>query len=102
MMELLTSQELMGALKISRSTLHRLKRRGLPTVGSGKLIRYDPAQTMEWFRNHAHQPNTSATMLAPGDYRCGHCGFEGTLLKALYRARAGPCPKCGGQDITYE
>ena len=98
MMELMTSQELMRALKVSRSTLYRLKKLGLPTVGGGKLARYDSEQALEWFHRHSHQTNTPTNILAAGDYRCT-CGFEGTLHIPIALTQRGPCPQCGSRDI---
>ena len=63
MMELMTSGELMRALKVSRSTLHRLKKMGLPTIGGGKLARYDPEKAIEWFHLNSHLTSMSKTML---------------------------------------
>ncbi len=99
MMHLMTSTDLMRALRISRSTLYRLKKRGLPTVGGGKLARYDSEQALEWFHWYSHQTNTPTNILAAGDYRCGTCGFEGTLPVAIALTQRGPCPQCGSRDI---
>ena len=98
MMELVTSQELMRALKVSKSTFFRMKKLGLPTVGGGKLARYDPARALEWFHLNSHltrvHQKTSKAILEPGNYRC-ECGFEGTLHEAIDRSKVGACPQCG-------
>jgi predicted Zn-ribbon and HTH transcriptional regulator len=94
-MTFLTPTELRTTLKISRSTEHRLLKNGMPSIGAGRLRRYEEEAAVEWFRTYAHQATTSKNMLAPGDYRCA-CGFEGTLEKAT---TPGPCPRCGSREM---
>jgi hypothetical protein len=94
-MNFLTPTELRTTLKISRSTEHRLLKNGMPSLGGGRLRRYDPEATVEWFRQHAHETTTSKNMLAPGDYRCG-CGFLGTVQQPM---APGACPQCGTRQI---
>ncbi len=96
MVELLTSQELMKALKISRSTLVRLKKKGLPMVGAGKLARYNPEQALQWFHAHTQPPSISPKILPPGDYQCGECGFQGSIQRPTV---PGHCPQCGSTDL---
>lgn len=88
--------ELRSALKISRSTEHRLLKSGLPCIGGGRLRRYDPEAAIGWFRTYAHQANTSKVLLAPGDYRCVRCDFQGTIQQPM---APGPCPQCGTRQI---
>ncbi len=95
-MTFLTPTELRHTLKISRSTEHRFLKHGMPSVSSGRLRRYDETAVVEWFRNFAHQANTSRNMLEPGDYRCGTCGFLGVIQQPT---RPGPCPQCGIRQI---
>ena len=97
MMELMTSQELMHALKVSRSTLHRLKKMGLPTVGGGKLARYDPERALEWFNEHWHQTKAATTMLAAGDYQCPTCNFQGIIQTDIAATKIGACQNCGSR-----
>ena len=94
MIELLTSQELMHALKVSRSTLHRLKKMGLPTVGGGKLVRFDPVQALEWFDQNSHL-TSAPEMLPVGDYACRGCGYEARIEMPM---APGPCPRCGSKE----
>ena len=70
-MTFLTPTELRTTLKISRSTEHRLLKSGMPSIGGGRLRRYDPEAAVQWFGTFAHQINTSKNMLEPGDYACG-------------------------------
>jgi hypothetical protein len=93
-MTFLTPTELRHTLKISRSTEHRLLKNGMPSMGGGRLRRYEEEAAVEWFAQYAHQ-STSMTLLPPGDYRCA-CGFEGTLEKAT---SPGPCPRCGSREM---
>ena len=48
-MELLTARELMALLKISRATLYRLLEAGLPSIGYGRLRRFDREEVLEWY-----------------------------------------------------
>ncbi len=98
-MDYLRPAELRSALKISRSTEHRLLKSGLPCIGGGRLRRYDQEAAVEWFRTHAHRTDTSRNLLAPGDYRCRQCGFAGTLQKAIVSTQMAPCPNCSTRDI---
>ena len=100
MMELMTSGELMRALRVSRSTLHRLKKMGLPTIGGGKLARYDPEKAIEWFDRNSHLTH-APEKLSVGDYRCG-CGFEATLREARAPAQLGACPRCGTREMPVK
>lgn len=95
-MNFLKPSELRQTLKISRSTEHRLLKTGMPHIGGGRLRRYDQEEAVAWFRTHARQPNTSTPMLAPGDYQCGNCRFQGSIQKP---ATPGPCPQCGSTDL---
>ncbi len=94
-MNYLRPAELRSALKISRSTEHRLLKSGMPSIGWGRLRRYDQGAAVEWFRTHAHRTDTSSNMLTPGDYRC-RCGFEGTIQEPMTPS---PCPRCGSADF---
>jgi hypothetical protein len=95
-MNFLTPSELRHTLKISRSTEHRLFNNGMPSIGGGRLRRYDQEAAVEWFRSHAHQSTTSTNILAPGDYQCGTCGFQGSIQQPTV---PGPCPQCGSTDF---
>ena len=94
-MTFLTPTEFRHTLKISRSTEHRLLKNGMPSIGGGRLRRYDPDAAVEWFRTHAHPTNTSSTMLEPGDYQCRGCHYEATIPEPIEATRLGQCPQCG-------
>ena len=97
-MTFLTPTELRDTLRISKSTEHRLLKNGMPSIGGGRLRRYDPETAVEWFRTHGHETTTSKPMLEPGDYQC-ECGFKGTLRKPMPILQLGACPQCGTRDI---
>lgn len=86
-MNFLKPAELRNTLRISKSTENRLFRSGIPSLGKGRLRRYDKEAAIEWFRTHAHQ-TTSKKLLDPGDYRCGQCGYEASICPShLVRVR---------------
>ena len=94
-MALLTPKELCAHLKISRSSLHRLRKRGLPALGNGRLTRFDQDKVLRWYDQYSHQDNAATTLLPPGIYQCPTCGFQGTTDKAFAPTQVAPCPKCG-------
>lgn len=49
----LTEPELRGYLSYSASTIQRLRKRGLPCVGSGRLRRYNLRVVLRWLAEHA-------------------------------------------------
>ena len=49
--DLLSERELVRALKVSRTTLWRLRAQGLPAVQLGRLVRYDLRQVREWLNS---------------------------------------------------
>jgi len=96
-MTFLTPTELRDTLRISKSTEHRLLKNGMPSIGGGRLRRYDQEAAVEWFRQHAHQ-STATTMLEPGDYQCPGCGFLGIIHTAIAATQLGACRTCGSRD----
>ena len=100
-MKLLTSLELCDTLRISRSTLGRLRKRGLPSVGGGRLARFDSAQAVAWFDQHSHQPKTTNDVLQAGDYVCRKCRFTATLDEATDRSKIRTCPQCGAEKASW-
>lgn len=92
-MNFLKPAELRDTLRISRSTEHRLLRSGMPSIGVGRLRRYDQEAAVEWFRTHAHETTTSRAALTPGLYQCPGCGFQGHIQKPMV---PGPC-RCGSK-----
>lgn len=97
-MNFLKFSELRSTLNISRSTEHRLLKSGMPSIGGGRLRRYDQEAAVEWFHTHAQRTDTSTKMLDPGDYQCSQCGFAGTLQKAIVPTQMAPCPNCSTRD----
>ena len=93
-MNFLTPTELRDTLRISKSTEHRFLKNGMPSIGGGRLRRYEQEAAVEWFRQHAHETNTSKNILAPGLYQCPGCGFQGHIQKPMV---PGPC-RCGSRD----
>lgn len=53
---LLTLDELRERLKVSRATVFRLKKKGLPVVKVGGALRFDPAQVERWLREQNAAP----------------------------------------------
>lgn len=53
---MLTAEELQQELNISRSTLYRLRKQGLPHVQVGyRTIRYDLVEVMNWLEKHGFE-----------------------------------------------
>ncbi len=96
-MTLCTPHELCDALRISRSTLHRLRKAGLPSIGSGRLIRFDEDASLKWFAQFSHL-TSAPEMLPPGDYKCRECHFEATISEPIEATHLGPCPRCGSRE----
>jgi len=92
-MTLLTPHELCDSLRISRSTLHRLKKAGLPSIASGRLMRFDQDATLKWYAQFSHLTH-APDMLPPGNYQCPTCGFEGIIPEL---AVPGACRNCGSR-----
>lgn len=65
--ELLTLREAMAVLKVSRATVFRLLRMGLPSTGVGRLRRFSREAVFAWW-----------TRLGglPGLYKCSLCARE--------------------------
>ena len=97
-MTLLTPHELCDSLRISRSTLHRLKKAGLPSIGRGRLARFDLDTTLKWYDEFSDQTH-APQLLPPGTYQCPTCGFQGTSTKGIVPTRVAPCPQCGIRQI---
>ncbi len=93
-MTLCTPHELCDALRISRSTLHRLRKAGLPSIGSGRLIRFDEDASLKWFAQFSHL-TSAPEMLSVGDYECRVCHFEDNIPEPMEATRLGRCPQCG-------
>lgn len=50
--ELLTKEELCKMLKISRATLDRWRKKGLPYIKTGRLVRFDKREVSRWLKEH--------------------------------------------------
>ncbi len=68
-MQLLTARELRQTLKISRTTLFRLLQKGLPSVGTGRLRRYELDAVLRWMNGRGPQDD-EITLMRAGMYRC--------------------------------
>jgi excisionase family DNA binding protein len=53
---MLTAEELQQQLKISRSTLYRLRQEGLPHIQTGyRTIRYDLVEVLNWLEKNGYK-----------------------------------------------
>ncbi len=87
-----TARELREALKISRTTLFRLLREGLPSVGYGRLRRFSILHAIEWIDGHRKQTGRELT-LRPAWYRCRRCSRK-NLIKEPQSYRTTRCVDC--------
>ena len=92
-MALLTPKELCAHLKISRATLARLRRRGLPGIGGGRLVRFDSAQAVAWYDQYNHL-SPALGMLVVGAYACQKCHYAAAISVPTAIARLQECPEC--------
>ena len=102
MSELLTLRELLTFLQISRPTAYRLLSRGMPSIGTGRLRRFEREAVLRWYEGDetpAHiQPVTpEPALLPPGLYRCQGCHWVGHVPRPFHVGELGPCPRCGGR-----
>jgi len=93
-MKLLTSLELCDTLRISRSTLARLRKAGLPALGGGRLVRFDSAQAVAWYDQHAQPIKPATTMLFVGAYGCQQCRYTAVISEPTAIAHLQECPEC--------
>lgn len=96
-MTLCTPHELCDALRISRSTLHRLRKAGLPSIGSGRLARFDQDAVLGWYDRYSHQTTPATTMLFVGVYGCRECHYAATISEPTDVTRLQECPQCGSR-----
>ena len=99
---LLTLGETMDFLKVSRATLYRLMEDGLPSMGNGRLRRFERKAVLRWYEGDETpaqiQPVTpEPALLPPGLYECT-CGFTGQVARPFRLEELGPCPRCGGRE----
>ncbi len=98
-MELLTPRELRHALKISKTTLYRLLQKGLPSIGTGRLRRFEDRTVRQWLETGEAQAATPILM-PPGYYECRTCLLHITNNKLRQRDEFF-CPTCKGQDVQF-
>lgn len=46
----LTTDELCELFKVSRSTVERWRKAGMPYIKQGKLVRFDKEEVLKWFK----------------------------------------------------
>ena len=51
---MLTEKELLDELKVSRTTLWRLKKKGMPSIKVGATYRYDRSDVLKWVNDNQH------------------------------------------------
>jgi predicted DNA-binding transcriptional regulator AlpA len=94
---LLTTAELCTFLRLSRSSVWRLRQAGLPTLAVRGLLRFDRERVLAWLA----EPAASAPadpLLPPGEYRCRGCGFTGMITQAR-PASTMRCACGSGSDV---
>ena len=52
---LITSQELQNVYSISRSTIDRWRKEGMPFIKVGRGVRFDETDVYEWIRNNKQE-----------------------------------------------
>ncbi|MFQ3573452.1 MAG: DNA methyltransferase, partial [Thermodesulfovibrionales bacterium] len=74
---MLTEKELLNELKISRTTLWRLKKKGMPCIKVGSSYRYEKTDVLNWISNnqpdeypvdYLESPQISESLLLPFTY----------------------------------
>lgn len=56
MEEFLTTDELCQLFKVTRRTIERWRKDGLPFVKTGRLVRFEKAQVQAWLDKQSHNP----------------------------------------------
>lgn len=64
---LLTEREVTRVLGLSRTTLWRLRKDGLPTLSVGRSVRYDVDKTREWLASSAEKNENAKLPILPKD-----------------------------------
>jgi len=78
--EFLTENQLSEWLKISRSTIVRLRKGGMPFTKIGKAVRYDKDKVQEWLDKKKSKLKRNPVYL--GQYSLDSFYTKQTLLKA--------------------
>ena len=50
-MDLMDMKELMGFLKVKRSTIYKLREEGLPVIHLGRVVRFDREEIIRWLKD---------------------------------------------------
>jgi excisionase family DNA binding protein len=50
-MDLMNMKELMGFLKVKRSTIYKLREEGLPVIHLGRVVRFDREEIIRWLKD---------------------------------------------------
>jgi len=95
-MALLTPKELCAHLKISRSSLARLQKAGLPGIGSGRLRRFDLDSSLRWYAQFSNR-TPAPGLLFVGAYACQKCHYTATISEPTDATRLQECPQCGAR-----
>ena len=53
-MDLMDMKDLMGFLKVKRSTIYKLREEGLPVIHLGRVVRFDREEIIRWLRDRQH------------------------------------------------
>lgn len=96
MEQYLNMKELTGLLQISRATVYRLKKRGLPFVKVGKSIRFSKEKVEDWLYEQKKESEKTDVILQVGDYCCLSCGWVGHVERPRLLSEIW-CPKCGAK-----
>ena len=89
--ELLTALQVRDYFQISKSTLQRWLVTGLPSLGQGRLRRFDGEAVVKWF---AQRMQKRSPPPPPGGYRCPRCS-------GFWWAPASLTCLCGGKLHRY-
>ncbi len=68
-MDWMTAEELVAYLKISRATMNRMMRRGLPHVRVGRILRFDKHEVDGWLMTHRDTPTKTTKARTGGRKR---------------------------------
>ncbi len=108
-MQLLTARELRQTLKISRTTLYRLLQKGLPSVGAGRLRRFELDTVLRWMNGRGSEAD-EITLMRAGMYRCTNldgCQNRRTMRPWVWTFhRPVPsdkfyCQKCFSRELAW-
>lgn len=51
--KLLTITQLCELVQVSRSTVDRWRKKGLPCIKAGRSVRFEEKEAMAWIKNHS-------------------------------------------------